>query len=165
MKRRPCFITLSLLAFAVILTLSGCMGHWFTPEPQAMLIVGEAVASGGKWEVLISVVNMPDGGLGAIEIDDGGITLIEIDPSTVSATGLNGFVLITEDYTDPAPKGCLIAVNPATGNESGPILKFTFDATGNDPEVILVKAKIKLLSDAFTWITNWDFGTKAYYAK
>jgi hypothetical protein len=165
MEKQARFIVFILLVFAVILTLSGCMGHWFTSEPQAMLIVGEAVASGGKWEVLISVVNMPDGGLGAIEIDDGGITLIEIDPSTVSATGLNGFLLISEDYTDPAPKGCLIAVNAASGNESGPILKFTFDATGSNPEVILVKAKITLLSDAFTWITNWDFGTKAYYAK
>jgi hypothetical protein len=164
-ERRTRFIALSLLVFAVVLTLSGCMGHWFTPEPQAMLIVGQAVVSGGKWEVIVSVVNMPDGGLAGIEIDDGGITLIQIDASTVSATGLNGFVLITEDYTDPAPAGCLIATNAATGNESGSILKFSFDSTGANPEVILDKAKIKLLSDAFTWITNWDIGTKAYYAE
>jgi hypothetical protein len=164
-ERRTGFIALALLALGIVLSLGGCMGHWFTSEPQPMLIVGQAVASGGKWEVIVSVVNMPDGGLAGIEIDDGGITLIQIDAATISATGLNGFVLITEDYTAPAPAGCLIATNAATGNESGPILKFSFDSTGANPEVILAKAKIKLLSDAFTWITNWDFGTKAYYAE
>lgn len=131
-----------------------------------MLIIGEPVASGGKWQVIVSVVNMPDGGLAALQIDDGGITLSQIDASTVSATGLNGFLLVIEDYTDPPPKGYLVAVNAATGNESGPILKFTFDATGANPAVLFDKAKIKLLSDAFTWITNWDFGgAKAYYAQ
>jgi len=164
-EKRTRFIVLSLLAFAVILTLSGCMGGWFTPKQQASLIVGEAVASGWKWEVIVSVVNMPDGGLAAIEIDEDGITLSQIDAATVSATGLNGFLLVIDDYTDPLPKGYLVAANAATGNESGPILKFSFDATGANPEVILDKAKIELLSDAFTWITDWDFGTKAYYAE
>ena len=162
---RARFIGLSVLALAAAIALAGCMGHWFTPKQQARLIVGEAVATSGKWEVLISVANMPDGGLCAVQVDPDGIALVQIDPSTVLATGLNGFLVIDDNYTDPPPKGYLVAVNAATGNEAGPILKFTFDATGANPQVVLDKAKIKLLSDAFTWIDDWDFGNKAYYAR
>ena len=157
-----------LLGLAVCLT--ACMAGWFTPKQIVALIIGDPVAKGSKWEVLISVANMPDGGAAGIQFGTVGNEAITFSNNVIApriaATGLNGFTVTAENYVaGPPPKGALIAANPGTGVVGGKILQLTFEATGN-PTVTVDAAKVKLSSDNNNWITGWSLSTdKAYYAK
>jgi len=115
------------------------------------------------------VASMPDGGLASIAVDDLGFTYTNVDGSSVVATGLNGFVVLAQDFTTTLGKGRLTAPNAATGVEGGTIISITFTATGANPTFTILdadKAKVSLGSHQNTWITTWDLGTdKAYYAK
>jgi len=168
MGARTRLVAASLLLLGVGIGLTACMGGWFNPQVVATLIIGAPVAKGGNYEVLISVANMPDGGLSGIQfgtVGDEGLNFTNVDMTSVVATGLNGLTVTAQQYTAPG-KGTLLAVNPATGIVGGTILKLTFQATPANPTVTAVKAKFKLLSHQNTWITTWDLGTdKAYYAK
>jgi len=152
----------------VVLGLIACMGGWFNPQLAATLIIGNPVAKGGNFEVLISVVNMPDEGLSGIQFGTVGneaLTFTNVDTTTVVATGSNGFTVTAQQYTAPN-KGCLLAVNPPTGVGGGSIVKLTFQATAANPTVAVDKTKAKLFSHQNTWITTWNLETgKKYYAK
>jgi hypothetical protein len=162
---------LASLAVVVALGLTACIGGWFTPQLRVTLIVGEPVACGGKYEVLISAINVPDGGLAGIqcgELGDEALAFSDIEMSSVVATGLNGFLVTAEDFTTTVNEGSLIAVNAATGIEGGTILKLTFEATGADPTVTVSEAKVKLSSALDTWIALGQlvYGSdKAYYGR
>lgn len=168
MGARTRLVAASLLLLGVAIGLTACMGGWFTPQLAATLIIGNPVAVGGNWEVILSVANMPDEGLSGIQIGTAGneaLTFTNVDITTVVAMGLNGFTVTAQQYTAPN-KGTLLAVNPATGIVGGTILKLTFQATAANPTVTVDKTKVKLLSHQYTWITTWDLDTdKAYYAK
>jgi hypothetical protein len=153
------------------LGLTACIGGWLTPQLRVTLIVGEPVASGSKYEVLISAINLPDGGLAGIqfgELGDEALTFSDVEMSSVVATGLSGFLVTAEDFTMTANEGSLIAVNAATGIEGGTILKLTFEATAADPTVTVDETKVKLSSALDTWITLGQlvYGSdKAYYGR
>jgi len=166
MGARTRLVAAGLLLVGVAIGLTACMGGWFNPQVVATLIIGNPVAKGGNYEVLISVANMPDQGIAGIQINDGGITTTNVAATSIVANGLNGFVVTASDFTAPAPQGCLMAVNPATGIIGGTVLKLTFTATGANPTVTLHEAQIKLLSHLNTWITTWSLETgKKYYTK
>jgi len=168
MGARTRLVAGSLLLLVVGIGLTACMGGWFNPQLVATLIIGNAVAKGGNYEVLISVANMPDGGLSGIQFGTVGneaLTFTNVNMATVVAVGVSGFWVGPQQYTAPG-KGTLLAVNPATGVVGGTILKLTFQATAANPTVTVDKAKVTLLSHQNTWITTWDLDTdKAYYAK
>lgn len=173
MGARSRLLGLALLAVLLALGITACMGGWFTPQLRVTLIIGDPVAKGGKVEVLISVANMPDGGLAGIQFGTVGseaLTFANVNMATVAATGLNGFLVTTKDFTTTPNKGSLIAVNAATGIEGGTILKLTFEATGANPTVTVEQAtvKVKLSSALNAWIALGQlvYGSdKAYYAK
>lgn len=164
-------LCLALLAVVLALGLTACMGGWFTPQLRATLIVGDPVAKGGKFEVIISVTNMPDGGLASIAVDADGMTYDNAKISNIGATGLNGFTVTASEFNDATGKGRFVIANPATGVEGGTILKLTFDANAAVTSADIgssrfTKSKITLGSDLNTLITTWTLGTaKAYYAK
>ena len=166
-------LCLALLAVVLALGLTACMGGWFTPQLRVTLIVGDSVAKGGKFEVIISVTNMPDGGLAGIQFGTVGneaLTFTNVKMASVVATGLNGFIVTAKDFTTTPNKGSLIAVNAATGIEGGTVLKLTFEATAANPTVTVEQAtvKVKLSSALNTWIALGQllYGSdKAYYAK
>ena len=168
MGARTRLVAASLLLLGVGIGLTACMGGWFNPQVVASLIIGAPVAKGGGYEVLISVVNMPDKGLSGIQFGTVGneaLTFTNVDITTVVATVENGFTVTAQQYTAPN-KGTLLAINPATGVVGGSILKLTFQATAANPTVTVDKTKVKLLSHLNTWITIWDLETgKKYYAK
>jgi len=163
-------IVLSLLALGLVLGLTACMGHWFTPKQAATLIIGKLVVSGNRGEVVISVANMPNQGLASIAIDDQGITFNDIDAASIDATGLNGFTVLASDFTTTAGKGCLVAANPTSGSVGGTIVKITFEVTGANPAFGIAdadKGKVDLGTALDTLITAWDLSSNAadYYAK
>jgi len=159
------WIVLGLLAVGLILALTACMGQWFTQEQKPYLVIGTPVVTGSHGEVIISVVNMSSEGAASIAIDDEGITYTNITASSVNVEGLNGFTVLAEDFTTSAGKGSLAAANANAGITGGPILKITFETTGN-PTFTVTKTKVSIGSHLNTFITNWQLSTgKAYYAK
>jgi len=166
---RTRWVAASLLLLGVGIGLTACMGGWFNPQLAATLIIGAPVARGGGYEVLISVASMPDGGLASIAVDDLGFTHTNVDGNSVVATGLNGFVVLAQDFVTTPGRGRLTAVNAATGIEGGTIIEVTFTAIGANPAFTIEQAdkgKVSLGSHHNTTIGTWTLGTgKAYYAK
>jgi len=169
MRSKTRLVVAGLLLLGVGIGLVACMGGWFNPQVAATLIIGAPVAKGGNYEVLISGASMPDGGLASIAVDDLGFTYTNVDGSSVVATGLNGFVVLAQDFTTTPGKGRLTAPNAATGVKGGTIISITFTATGANPTFTIQqgdKGKVTLGSHQNTWITTWSLDTdKAYYAK
>jgi len=164
-------VVLGLLAVGMILALSACMGQWFTHEQNATLIIGKAVVSGNRGEVLISVTSMPSQGLASIAIDDKGITFNDINAASIVAAGLNGFTVLSQDFTTTADKGRLVAINPTSGSVGGTIIKLTFEVTGANPafgiDELVDKGKVDLGTALNTLIAqgNWGLSVTDYYAK
>jgi len=162
---RSRFAAFCLLAIGVVFVLTACMGQWFTHEQKAYLVIGAPVVTGNHGEVIISVVNMPSEGAASIAIDDEGITYTNITGTSVNAEGLNGFTVLAQDFVITPGKGRLAAFNTNVGITGSPILKITFETTGN-PTFTVTKAKVSIGSHLNTFITNWEPSTsKAYYAK
>jgi len=159
-----------LLLVGLMLTLTACFGHWFTPPQVAVLIVGPPVQVGGRYEVLISVADMPDGGVAGIQLGTVAQRAIafsnNVDIGTITAEGQSGFKVTAQTYAaGPPVEGCLIAVYGGAPIVSGPVLKLSFEATGV-PAVTLDDTRIRLTNDIPTWIAGWslDAGV-AYYTK
>jgi hypothetical protein len=163
-------VGLILLLVGLAVTLTACFGHWFTPPQTGTLIVGASVQVGGRYELLISVADMPDGGVAGIELGTDALPAIgfsnNVDGTTIVAEGLSGFRVTAQSYTAAAPiEGSLIAVYGGAPIEGGPVLKLSFEATG-DPTVTLDETRINLASAIPAWIVGWDLETGAdYYTK
>ena len=160
---------LLVVAASLVLILTSCFSHWLTPPTIAKLIVSEPVLVGGRYEVSISVVDMPDGGVAGIQLGTVGAPVIEftnVDVSTITAEGLSGFEVTSQLYSAGPPiEGCLVAVNGVAPIESGLVLKLSFEATGA-PTVTLDEARVSLANSGPGWLLAWDLVTDmAYYTK
>jgi hypothetical protein len=159
-----------LLLVGLTVTLTACFGHWLTPLLTGKLIVGPPIRVGGRYELLISVADMPDGGVAGIELGTAALPAItfsnNVDGTTIVAEGLSGFRVTAQSYTAAAPiEGSLIAVYGGAPIEGGPVVKLSFEATG-DPLVTLDETRINLASVIPSWIVGWDLETGAdYYTK
>ncbi|MFC2105803.1 hypothetical protein ACFLS0_03535 [Candidatus Bipolaricaulota bacterium] len=159
-----------LLLVGLAVTLTACFGQWLTPLLTGKLIVGSPVPVDGRYEVLISVADMPDGGVAGIQLGtttEPAITFSNnVDGATITAEGLSGFRVTAQSYTAGAPvEGYLIAVYGGVAIESGQALRLSFEATGV-PTVTLDETRIWLTNDIPTWIAGWGLVTgAAYYTK
>ena len=160
---------LLVIVTGLVLVLASCFGHWVIPPPIAKLLVSDPIRSGGRYEVTISVVDMPDGGVAGIQLGtvfQPAIAFTNVDVATIAAEGQSGFEVISQAYTAGSPaEGCLVAVYGGAPIVSGSVLKLTFEATG-DPVVTLDETRVWLSNDVPTWIAGWDLETGAeYYTK
>jgi hypothetical protein len=163
---RPC-LAVALLAFLVC-GIIACSGFWKTAPKLGTLVIGPVVMSGTDGYVLVSVTDMPSGGLAAIQfgtVGDEAIVLSGIDPSSIAIEGRSGFVVLAKDFATPPDKGTLLAANASTGVTAGEILRLTFKATGSNPAFTVTKSKVTLVSDANVVISTWNLSTKAYYTR
>jgi len=166
MAGRVKHVILASLVVGVLVALSGCMGQWFTHQQAATLVIGKVVMTGNRGEVLISVAGMPDPGLASIGIANQGITFADIKAESIVVEGLNGFTVVTADFSATTNKGHLVATNIRSGGESGTILKVTFETTGPNPTFTVEKPKVSIWDAFNTLISTWDLNTDAsYYAK
>jgi len=148
-----------------VLMLSACIGPWFASSVKVMLFFGEPIVVGDQGEILLSVSNMPDGGLSAIHVHLKGMVYDETRISGLTLEGLNGFIVISSHFDDASGEGSFILLNIASGVETGQIAKLTFTASGRmqDGDFALVKSLIDLVSNTLTPIVDWTL--PVYYAR
>jgi len=154
---------IGLLAAGSLVALSGCAGFFATTVPIPTLLVAPAVRRANIWEIRISVVDMPAGGLAGIAMQNGGLTTTDIDVNTLTANGQNGFLVWWFDALPPDPQGALCATHAYSGIESGEILVLWFQATGPAPSITIDGSKIQLGSDANTLIAPFDIAYDVSY--
>ena len=164
-------VGVSLLAVALVLGLSACMGFFDTGLQLPKLFISDITVTGAQGTVFIAVAEMP--GTGAASIDfgtvaDPAIAITGIDETTVVVEGLGGFTELAWEFT--ATGGTLVAANAATGVVGGQIVKVTFAVNGPNPTFTIsdtAKVKVHIGSDAGALIatTAWTLGTEAYYTK
>ena len=158
-----------LLLVALSLILTACFGHWFTPPQTGKLIVGPPVRIATHYEVLISVADMPDGGVAGVQLGTVALPAIEfanVNAATIVAEGSSGFEITAQGYSAAPPvEGYLVAVYSGAPIVAGPILKLSFEAMGV-PTVTLNDSRIWLTNDVPAWIAGWSLETgAAYYTK
>lgn len=167
MSRLRLYIGVGLLA-ALFCGIVACSGFWNTAPKLGTLVVGPVVVTGTNGYVLVSVTDMPSGGLAAIQfgtVGDEAIALSGIDPSSVVIEGKNGFLVLGEDFATNPGKGTLLAANAATGVAAGEVLRLTFMVTSPNPTFTVTKSRVTLASDANVIISAWNLSTKAYYTR
>jgi hypothetical protein len=155
-RSRPARFAAGLMGTAVLAGLAACSGLFGTSAGLPTLYVGGVEVRGREGCVLASVVDMPGGGLGAIQLGKVGgeaIALSDIDPASVEVEGVNGFVVLAEAF-GPAG-GAVIAANGADGVVGGDILRFTFTVTGDAPALVVTKARVVLASDEGEFVETW----------
>ena len=168
MGGRTRWALLCVVGLSLALGLTACTGFWQTAVQLPKLFVGPVTMTGTEGYVLVSVADMPDGGLASIQfgvLGDEAIDFSDIAAASIAAEGKNGFVVMASDFTTTPDKGVLLAVNGVTGIVGGEILKFTFTVTGANPTFTVTAAKVTLADDTNTFVTVWDSGTDAYYTK
>ena len=151
------------LTFMAVLMLAGCLGLWFGRPSTPTLYLGEPVVQNGQGHLLISVADMPGGGVAAIMVGPGGLIYDEQKISGIGIEGLSAFTVAVSQFANG--EGGFILVNIHTASENGPILRLTFTAHGSvkDGDVHLLADHITLVSDALALIDDWE--TPAYYAR
>jgi len=161
-------VALGMLAVALVLGLSACMGFFDTGFQEATLFVSDIMVTGAQGTVFIAVADMP--GTGAASIDfgtvaDPAIAITGIDETTIVVEGLGGFTELASQFT--ATDGTLVAANPNTGVVGGQIVKVTFEVTAANPTFTVNTAKVHIGSDADVMLSAaaWALGTEDYYTK
>ncbi len=153
------------LSLAVILlagTLVGCIRLWAPPAPA--LIFGPPVVEGEHGKIVVSVADMPQGGVGAIGVEFGGISYPADKMGDFRVKGLNGFEVLAWDFHDG--EGGFVAVS-TTAMISGPIAVIEFAAADevSPAEIGLDDSKIGLASAHNTLIEDFELSRPAYYAR
>jgi hypothetical protein len=169
MRSKGRLVLAGLLVALLAASLFGCMGNWFTQTQKASLIFGNPVASGGTTTILVSVTNMPSGGLASLAVQADGLTLPKTKVADVKAAGLNGFTVLAQSY-DPSTGNVLFVISNANaGSTGGTVAKITFTGSITAGDVATGASHMQLGSAQNTLIKNWQIvgGTngKAYYAK
>lgn len=147
---------------AIAAGLAACSGPFGTPARLPALYVGAVEVQGNGGYVLVSVVDMPAGGIAAIQLGEVGNKAIaygDIDPASVAVEGKNGFVVLAEAFD--AAGGAVIAASGVDGVMDGGILRFTFTVTGDDPTFAVAKTLVKIASDDGEFVEAWTLKTAA----
>jgi len=160
-------VGLGVLAVALVLGLSACMGFFGTVEQLPTLFVSDITVTGAQGTVYIAVADMPDTGAAAIKfgtVGDPAIAIQDIDETTIAVEGLGGFTQLAWQFTNTG--GTIVAANASTGVVSGQILKITFAVDGANPTfTVNDTTKVEIGTDSGVLVAVGPLGTEAYYTK
>lgn len=162
---RTRLVVLGLVAVGLIFALTACMGFWNTPQQLASLIFGPLAVSGGRGEFVISVTDMPDGGLASISVEtDAGYYA---GMKNVAVEGLSGFTILASQFDDATGTAKFVAARTSGGAEGGTVVKIAFEVDGTPAIDVANKiGTVVLGSDFNTLITGYQTVTgKDYYTK
>jgi hypothetical protein len=149
----------------LISTLWGCTNLWAPAPPDHIpkLIFGPPVVEGDHGKIVVSVVDMPQDGVGAIAVEFGGIIYPTAKMSDFQVKGVNGLQALAWDFHDG--KGGFVAVS-TTAIASGPVAVISFTVTGPvGSGIVVYAAKISLASAHNTLIQGFKISQPAYYAR
>jgi hypothetical protein len=155
---------LCLVAVGVILGITACM-NWFTGAPESTLLLGPVIIGGERGEILLSVKNMPDGGLASLAVVLGGITYDITKISNVTVEPLVGFTVLAEQFI--AGVGGFMVAHSCAGLHDGAFAKIVFTATNNPvlTDFVFTKADMSMGDDSNNAIAFVLQDAFAYYSK
>jgi len=117
------------VAIGLVLGLAACM-ELFSGVRTPTLILGEIRVAGGRGEILLSVSDMPDGGLASFAVHVTGIEYPAV-VANVAVEGLNGFEVLAQQFTVGSPgSGGFLVAHASAGLPAGEFAKLTFDISG-----------------------------------
>lgn len=146
----------------ILVASAGCTGPWFGAPVSTTLYLGEPDVTGQQGTLTLWVAGMPSGGTAAVHVRIGGLRYDGEKITDLAVEGCSDFVVTNSRFADG--EGGFLMLN-LSGVEAGPVARLTFTAHGNvkDGDVQLLADRITLVSDAYTFITDWK--TPAYYAR
>jgi hypothetical protein len=153
-------ILVVLLALTIVLP--GCM-KWFTPPQEVEVVFSAPTDVGGHGEIVVSVLNVPDGGLASISID----SLIGFlsGMRSVTVTPLSGFRVLAEHVDETAGILKAAAVRPAGGLDSGAVLKLGYETAGTPDLDFDQIGAVVLGTDQNTRVLYRGLSEADYYTK
>jgi len=166
MNRRIRGLVICLVALGVVIGITACM-NWFSGNPEPTLLLSPVVITGDRGEVLLSVKNMPDGGLASLAVVLGGITYVPGKISNVAVEPLAGFIVLAEQFNDVTGIGGFLVAHACAGLHAGAFAKITFTAT-NSPtlaDFVFAKADMSMGDDSNNAIAFVLQDAFAYYSK
>ncbi len=120
------------LGLGLIACLTGClMGGWWSDATVATLVIGEVANTGATGEILLSVRDMPAGGLASIAVVIGGMTYDDERISSVTIEGLDGFTVLASEFDDATGRAGFLLAHPSGGLVDGDFARLTFDTTSS----------------------------------
>lgn len=164
MNRRIRGLVICLAVLAIIVGITACM-NLFTAPVEPTLITGAVVITGDRGEILLSVKNMPDGGLASLAVVLGGI-LYPATVDNVAVVPLAGFTVLAEQFAGGS--GGFLVAHSCAGLPDGAFAKLTFDVIGGSPvlaDFTFVKADISMGDDSNNAIAFEISDPLEYYAK
>ncbi len=164
MNRRIRGAVLCLAMIGLAIGITACMS-WLATDPVPTLLVGPVSITGDRGEILLSVKNMPDGGLASMAVNLGGIGYDSGKISNVSVEALLGFSILAEQF-DADDGGFLIA-HSCAGIHDGGVVKLKFKVTGTPTlaDFTITEADISMGDDNNNAIAFQFKDEFAYYAK
>ena len=93
------------------------------------MIVGPLTISSNRGEIVLSVANMPNGGLASVAVEFGGLAYDVDRISNVRIEALSGFKVATSSVEDG--EAAFLLCNPCAGLRMGEFVRLTFDTTGD----------------------------------
>lgn len=166
--RRARLLLVAAVALVMLVGLIGCLGKLLTPPSTATLIVSEAMISDGRGRVMLSVKDMPDGGMAAIAVVVGGVGYLG-HISNVAIEGLQGFEVLASLFDDGTGDGGFVLSNPSVGIVDGEFARITFDTTGpvTAGDIVFSAGDISMSDDSGALIPVFDLDQLAhqYYVK
>jgi len=133
MSRKVRGAVICLAALAVALGITACM-HWFTAAPVPTLIIGPVTIVGNRGEILLSVTDIPGGGLASMAVNVlTGIQYPVGKVANITVVGLVGFEVLAQQFI--AGVGGFLVAHASAGLPAGDFVKLVFDVT--DPTVTL----------------------------
>ena len=166
MSRKVRAAAICLAALAVALGITACM-HWFADPPVPTLIIGPVTIVGARGEILLSVTDIPGGGLALMAVNVlTGITYPIGKVANITVVGLVGFEVLAQQFIGGF--GGFLVAHGSAGLPAGDFVKLVFDVI--DPTVVLADftfnpAGIDLVDDSNQDITYQIRDAFKYYAK
>jgi len=129
------------------------------------LLASDPVVTGTTGTVILSVENMPAGGLASIAVQTDGVTYDKNTISNIHVAPLSGFVTLAQDFNDSTGKGAFVLANATGGVTTGPIASLVFTVSSSiDPQPFTFDiSKIELGSASNALVAGWTltYGAQA----
>jgi len=165
MNRRIRGAVICLAVLGLAIGIAACT-NLLTAPVGPTLLTGSVMITGDRGEILLSVKNMPDGGLASLAVVLGGITYPVAKVENVAVVPLAGFTVLAEQFA--AGSGGFLVAHSCAGLPEGEFAKLTFDVIGASPvlaEFTFKEADISMGDDSNNAIVFGISDPLEFYSK